>query len=82
MSNNYLKVGNLYTLNTTGITYITGASLLHALYNGSNSTTSVVVDNTHIIHIPVDDHVTFPNPLAFSNVRMYSSNTTGVILYS
>jgi hypothetical protein len=82
MSDNYQKIGKLYTLNTTGITTITGASFLHGLYNGSNAAASVVVDNTHIVHVPSDDAVYFPTPLGFSTVRMYAIGTTGVLLYS
>jgi hypothetical protein len=82
MGQDYQKTSKLYTLNTTGITVITGASVIHAMYNGSNSTASIVIDNTHIMHLPTDDHITFPNAVPFSTVRMYSTNTTGVILYS
>jgi hypothetical protein len=82
MSNNYLKVGKLYTLGTTAVTAITGASFIHGVYNGSNAAAEVVIDNTHIVHMANDGSVTFPIPLSFSTVKMSSANTTGVILYS
>jgi len=82
MSNNYLKVGKLYTLGTTAATTITGASFIHGVYNGSNAAASLVVDNTHIVHMANDSSVTFPIPLSFSTVKMFATNTTGVILYS
>jgi hypothetical protein len=82
MADNYQKIGKFYTL--TGMTpiTITGASFLHGLYNGTNGVATVVVDSTHLLHIPNDDGITFPVPVPFSTVRMNALNTTGVILYS
>jgi hypothetical protein len=82
MSNNYLKVGKLYTLATTGVTTITGASFIHGMYNASNAAATVVIDNSYYIHSASDGSATFPIPVSFSTVRMASINTTGVILYS
>jgi hypothetical protein len=82
MSNNYLKVGKLYTLNTTGITTITGASFIHGIYNATNAPATVVIDNSYYIHTASDDSAVFPIPVSFSTVKMASVNTTGVILYS
>ena len=82
MANNYQKVAQLYTLSGSGITTLTGASVIHALYNGSNVLMSMSIDNAHTINIPTDQHVTFPNPVAFSTIRNLSATNTGVILYS
>lgn len=82
MSNNYLKVGKLYTLATTGVTTITGASFIHGVYNATNAAATVVIDNSYYIHSISDGSATFPIPVSFSTVRMASINTTGVILYS
>jgi hypothetical protein len=82
MANNYQKVAQLYTLSGSGITTITGASVIHALYNGSNAQMTMRIDDAHTIHIPTDQHVTFPNPVAFSTIRNLSATNTGVILYS
>ena len=82
MSNNYLKIGKLYTLATTGTTTITGASFIHGVYNASNAAAAVVIDNSYYIHSASDGSVAFPIPVSFSTVRMASINTTGVILYS
>lgn len=82
MANNYQKVAQLYTLTGSGITTITGASVIHALYNGTNSQMTMRIDGAHTIHIPTDQHVTFPNPVAFSTIRNLSGTYTGVILYS
>ena len=82
MADNYQKIGKFYTLNTTNSTTITGASFLHGLYNGTNGVATVVVDNTHLLHLPSDDGITFPIGVPFSTVKMNAANTTGVILYS
>jgi hypothetical protein len=82
MAENYQKVAQLYTLTGNGVTTITGASVIHALYNGTNAQMSMRIDNTHTIHIATDQHVTFPNPVPFSTIRNLSANQTGVILYS
>ena len=82
MADNYQKIGKLYTLGVTGITTITGASFIHGMYNASNAAATVIVDNAYQIHMVTDGSANFPVPFAFSNVRMSSTNTTGVILYS
>jgi len=82
MAENYRKTSKLYTLGTTGVTTITGASVIHALYNSSNAAATVVIDNSYQIHMASDNHVVFPNPVAFQSVRMFANNTTGVVLYS
>lgn len=82
MSENYLKSAKLYTLNTTGVTTISGAGFIHGIYNATNAATIVIVDNAHRIHLTNDGNATFPVPLTFSNIRMFANNTTGVILYS
>lgn len=82
MGQDYQKTSKLYTLNTTASTVITGASVIHAMYNGTNGVATIVVDNTHLMHIPADDAIYFSNPVPFSTVKMNAVNTTGVILYS
>ena len=80
MSDTFSKVGKLYSLSSTTNVLIAGASLLHGLYNGANAAANVTVDGQHVIHVPVDGSVTFPNPVAFNTIRTTAS--TIVVLYS
>jgi hypothetical protein len=82
MGQDYLKKSKLFTLNTTAATPITGASVIHAMYNGMSSATCVLIDGSYIMHIPADNYISFPKPVAFDTVAMSNANTTGVILYS
>jgi hypothetical protein len=80
MSDNYSKVGKFYNLTSTTDVSIPGAGLLHGLYNGANASATVTVDGTYALHIPIDNGVTFPNPVAFSRIK--TSTSTIVVLYS
>ena len=80
MSNNYLKVGKLYNLTSTSSVAISGASLIHGLYNGANTAVNVTIDDTYVIHVPVDNGVSFTNPIAFKTIK--TTTSTVVVLYS
>lgn len=78
MSDNYLKVGKLYNLSSTTDVAIAGASLIHGLYNSSNTAVTVTIDGSYAIY--VSNAVTFPNPIAFNTIK--TSASTIVVLYS
>ena len=82
MSNDFYNVGRLYNLTSATTVSITGASLIHAIYNGANAALTITVDNTYPIHVPVDGFVSFPAPIPFSGVKTTSSTATGIILYT
>lgn len=81
MANDYSKVGKFYTLTSTSSVPITGASVIHGIYNGANSSIVVTIDS-YPIHIASDASVTFPNPVSFTGVKTSTSTATGIILYS
>lgn len=82
MANDYLKIGKLYTLNTTANVTITGAGFIHSIHNTSSAAIGVCIDNAYRVQVPADNSTIFLAPLAFSGVKMVSANTTGTILYS
>lgn len=82
MSQNYLNIGKLYTLTSTGSIPISGASLMHGIYNSANSSIMVTIDDEYRIHVASDQAVTFPNPIAFKTVKTSAITATGTILYS
>jgi hypothetical protein len=82
MSQNYLNLGKLYTLTSTNNICITGASLIHGIYNGANANIMITIDNQHGIHVAADQSVTFPNPVPFKTIKTSAATATGIILYS
>jgi hypothetical protein len=80
MSDNYLKIGKLYSVTSATDITVTGASVLHGIYNPYNSAIVLWVDSTYPIHVPTDGHITFPNPVAFNTIR--ASVGSGIISYS
>lgn len=82
MSQNYLNIGKLYTLTSTGSIPISGASLMHGIYNSANSSIVITVDDLHKIHVASDQSIIFPNPIAFKTVKTSAAIATGTILYS
>jgi hypothetical protein len=82
MATDYSKVGKLYNLTSTATIPITGASVIHGIYNGANANIVVTIDNVYSMHVASDSSIVFPNPISFSGVKTSASNATGVILYS
>ena len=82
MGQNYLNVGKLYTLTSTGSVSITGASLIHGIYNSANTSIVITIDDEHKIHVPADQSVVFPNSIAFKKIKTSAVTATGTILYS
>ena len=82
MSQNYLNVGRFYTLTSTVNISITGASLIHGIYNAANANIVVTVDGKYNIHVAADQSVNFINPVSFKTLKTSAATATGIILYS
>ena len=80
MSNDYQKVGKLYNVTSATNVTVTGASVLHGIYNPYNSAIVLWIDSNYPIHVPTDGSVTFPNPVAFTTIR--AGVGSGIISYS
>lgn len=82
MGQNYLNVGRFYTLTSAVNVCITGASLIHGIYNSANANIVVTIDDKYNIHVSADQSVNFINPVVFKTLRTSSNTATGTILYS
>jgi hypothetical protein len=80
MSNNYLKVGRLYSLTSTTDVSITGASFMLGINNNHTNAIIVTVDGV-TFNIAKDVTVPFPAPIAFSKIKV-SAGGSAVIFYS
>jgi hypothetical protein len=80
MSNNYLKVGKLYSLTSTTDVSIDGASFMLGINNNHNNAIVVTVDGI-TLNLGVNSTISFPSPIAFSKVKV-STGATAVIFYS
>lgn len=79
MSNNYLKVGKLYSLTSTTDTAISGASFIHGIYNNHGNTVVVTIDGL-AISIVKDVTISFSVPVALSTVKIDTGSA--IIIYS
>jgi hypothetical protein len=84
MSQNYLKVPNLYNLTSTSNVSITGASFLHAIHNSMTDNTKlcVYVNNGFLFHFGTHDYVAFDPPLPLTSARVSPGGATGLLIYS
>ena len=80
MSNNYLKVGKLYSLSSTIDVSINGASFIHAIHNNHTSAVTVTIDGTYTIILAANGFTNFNIPIAFSTVKISTSSAT--VVYS
>lgn len=80
MSNNYLKVGKLYSLTSTTDVSIDGASFILGINNNHTNTIVVTVDGV-AFNMAKDVTVPFPAPIAFSKIKV-SAGGSAVIFYS
>jgi hypothetical protein len=80
MSNNYLKVGKLYSLTSVTDVSINGASFMLGINNNHNNAITVTVDGI-AFNLSVNTTVNFPAPIAFSKVKI-STGASAVIFYS
>lgn len=80
MSNNYLKVGKLYSLTSTTDVSIDGASFILGINNNHTNTIIVTVDGV-AFNIAKDTTIPFPVPIAFSKIKV-SAGGSAVIFYS
>jgi hypothetical protein len=79
MSNNYLKVGKLYSLTSTTDTTISGASFIHGIYNNHGNAVIVTI-NGLAISIAKDITISFSVPVALSTVKIDTGSA--IIIYS
>lgn len=84
MSDNYLKVSNLYNLTSTGNVAITGASFLHAIHNSMTDNTKlcVFINNGFLFHFGTHDYVAFDPPIPLTSARLAPNGATGLLIYS
>jgi hypothetical protein len=80
MSNNYLKVGKLYSLTSTTDVSIDGASFMLGINNNHTNSITVTVDGI-AFNLAQNITVSFPVPVAFSKVKV-STGASAVIFYS
>lgn len=80
MSNNYLKVGKLYSLTSTTDVSIDGASFMLGINNNHTNSITVTVDGI-AFNLAQNITISFPAPIAFSKVKV-SSGASAVIFYS
>jgi hypothetical protein len=80
MNGNYFNVSRLYNVTGTVDAAISGAGLLHGIYNPYTSAIVLTIDSIFPIHVPVDGYISFPNPIAFNTIR--ASVGSGIISYS
>lgn len=79
MSNNYLKVGKLYSLSSTTDVSISGSSFIHAIVSNHNNTATVTIDGI-ALSISSYSYLNFNVPIAFSAIK--TSAGTMTIVYS
>jgi hypothetical protein len=79
MSNNYLKVGKLYSLTSSTDVSIDGASFVLGINNNHTNSIIVTIDGI-AFSLSKDITVTFPAPIPFSKVKINSGSA--VIFYS
>ena len=80
MTNNYIKIGKLYNLTSNAYTSISKASFIHAINNNHDNAIVVTIDDFDI-HIAKDMSLSFPIPIAFSQIKIGNSSSA-VIVYS
>ena len=80
MSNNYLKVGKLYSLTSTTDVSIDCASFILGINNNHTNAIVVTVDGV-AFNIAKDVTVPFSAPIAFSKIKV-SAGGSAVIFYS
>jgi len=80
MNGNYFKVSKLHSVTGTSDYSISGAGLLHGIYNPYNSSIVITVDSVFPLHVPTDGYISFPNPVSFNTVK--ASVGSGIISYS
>jgi hypothetical protein len=80
MSNNYLKIGKLYSLTSNTDVSIDGASFMLGINNNHNNSIVVTVDGI-AFNLSTNITVNFPAPIAFSKVKI-SAGASAVIFYS
>ena len=79
MSNNYLKVGKLYSLTSNVNISIPSASFIHGIHNPSGGQVIVTVNDISIV-VAKDVTISFSVPIALSTVKIDAG--TAVIIYS
>lgn len=80
MSNNYLKVGKLYSLTSNTDVSISGSSFILGINNNHTNAIIVTVDGV-AFNIAKDTTVSFPAPIVFSKIKV-SADGAAVIFYS
>jgi hypothetical protein len=80
MSNNYLKVGKLYSLTSSTDVSIQGASFMLGINNNHTNSIIVTVDGVEF-HLSKDVTISFPAPIVFSKIKI-SAGGSAVIFYS
>lgn len=81
MSNNYLKVGKLYTLDSSTDVAIAGASFIHAIHSNHQNTATITIDGTYTISLGGYSFTNFNVPVAFSTIKI-TNNASATIIYS
>lgn len=78
MSNDYLKVGKLYSLTSTVDVAITGASFIHGISNTHNNSIDILIDGIRI-SLSVGQNISFSVPIAFSKVKLGTAGSSTII---
>ena len=80
MSNNYLKVGKVYTLIANTCASIPGASFLHGIHVSGAVAANYVIDSSYYFSVSNNNAgIDFSIPIAFTSI---SGDHTASIIYS